>query len=195
MNQLFQPSSQNMLSETIHKTKIDGLYFIPHKHFPDNRGFYSELARVPEIEVVTGAKFTIKQLNQSRSNTNVIRGFHAEDWNKLVTVTSGLCFCALADFRKESPTFGFVETLYLGTAETALKGSIYISKGIGNSLCVVEGPADYVYAVDALWGERDASKDTAINLFDTDLAVEWPIPLEQMVISDRDRESISLKQL
>lgn len=195
MNKLYQPSNENKLSETIHSTKINGLYFIPHKYFPDNRGFYTELARVPEIEAITGTNFTIKQLNQSRSNTNVIRGFHAEDWNKLVTVTSGLCFCALADFRKESSTFGLVETMYLGTAESALKGSIYISKGIGNSLCVTQGPADYVYAVDALWGERDASKDTAINLFDTDLAVEWPIPLDQMIISDRDRESINLKAL
>ena len=192
---MFQPTKNNKLSETVHKTAIEGLYFIPHKYFPDDRGFYSELARTPEIDLLTGETFIAKQFNQSRSVTNVIRGFHAEDWNKLVTVTNGLCFCALVDLRKNSPTFAKSETFYLGTHQEALRGSIYISKGIGNSLCVVKGPVDYLYAVDAVWTDRDKSKDTAINLFDPDINIQWPIDRKQMIISDRDLNSVNLKDL
>jgi len=195
METTFQPTLENKVSETIHSTQIAGLYFIPHRHFPDERGFYSELARTPEIDALTGGSFIAKQFNQSRSIENVIRGIHAEDWNKLVTVTNGLCFCALVDLRTDSPSFGKSETLYLGTHEKALKGSIFISKGIGNSLCVVAGPVDYIYAVDAVWENRDTSNDTAINLFDPDIAIQWPIPREQMIVSNRDLHSVTLADL
>lgn len=195
MNTTFKPTEENKVSDTVHKTKIDGLFFIPHNYFPDNRGFYSELARTPEIDALTGKIFTVKQMNQSRSNTNVIRGIHAESWNKLITVTNGVCFCALVDLRKDSPTFGAFETFALGTAEPALRGSIYVSSGIGNSFCVTQGPADYVYAVDAIWAERDKSGDVAINLFDPEINIQWPIPKDQMIISNRDLNSVHLKDL
>lgn len=195
MNTIFKPTSENKISETIHKTAIDGLFYIPHKHFPDDRGFYSELARTPEIDDITGETFVAKQFNQSRSNENVIRGIHAEDWNKLVTVTNGACFCALVDLRKNSATFGKSETFLLGTTNKALKSSIYISRGIGNSFCVVKGPADYIYSVDAIWAERDTSNDVAINLFDPDINIQWPIPKEQLIVSDRDLQAVNLKDL
>lgn len=195
MHASFQPSAENKISETLHSTAIEGLYYIPHKYFPDERGFYSELARTPEIDELTGEIFIAKQFNQSHSKENVIRGIHAEDWNKLVTITSGLCFCALVDLRKNSPTFGKLETIAVGTTPEALRGSLYISKGIGNSFCVVAGPADYLYAVDALWAERDTSNDRAINLFDPEINVAWPIPREKMIVSQRDLNSVNLKDL
>lgn len=195
MDTQFTPTPENKISPTIHKTLIEGLYYIPHRQFPDDRGFYSELARIPELDAVTGSAFVAQQLNQSRSNTNVARGIHAEDWNKLITVTNGLCFCALVDLRKDSPTFGKHHTFLLGTSPKALRGSVYVAKGIGNSFCVLEGPADYVYAVDALWANRDTTKDVAVTLFDPDIAIQWPIPKEQLQISQRDLDSILLKEL
>lgn len=195
MKTTFKPTSENKVSETVHKTAIEGLYYIPHKHFPDDRGFYSELARTPEIDALTKETFVAKQFNQSRSNKNVIRGIHAEDWNKLVTITNGVCFCALVDLRKDSPTFGKSETLLLGTSGEALKGSIFITKGIGNSFCVVEGPADYIYAVDQIYAERDTSNDLSINLFDPDININWPISKEDLIISDRDLQAVNLKDL
>lgn len=195
MKTTFKPTSENKVSETVHKTAIEGLYYIPHKHFPDDRGFYSELARTPEIDALTKETFVAKQFNQSRSNKNVIRGIHAEDWNKLVTITNGVCFCALVDLRKDSLTFGKSETLLLGTSGEALKGSIFITKGIGNSFCVVEGPADYIYAVDQIYAERDTSNDLSINLFDPDININWPISKEDLIISDRDLQAVNLKDL
>lgn len=191
----FDIETANQVDEYIYQTKIDGLYFIKHKSFLDDRGFYSELSRTPEIEKVTGSPFVIKQLNQSRSKQNVIRGIHAEDWNKLITVTNGSCFCALVDLRVHSKTFGKSETFLLGTTDHAVKGSIFVSRGIGNSFCVIDGPADYVYAVDALYAQRDTSNDVAVNLFDPEIGIDWPIPKENMIISQRDQESVLLSEL
>lgn len=194
MQQNYQPSENQKINDNIYKTSIDGLYFLPHKVFHDDRGFYREMARIHEIEEVLGHKFEVKQLNQSQSKTNVIRGIHAEDWNKLVTVTSGLCFCAIVDLRPESNTFGKYEAFLLGTELEALFGSIFISKGLGNSLCVVKGPADYIYAVDAVWSERDKSGDIAIALFDQDINIQWPISTDKMIYSERDKNAITLKE-
>lgn len=191
----FSITSANKLDEFVYQTAIDGLYYIEHKSFTDERGFYSELARIPEIEKVTGQSFSVKQLNQSRSEQNVIRGIHAENWNKLITVTNGACFCALVDLRKDFKSYSKTETFVLGTEPNCLRGSIFVSSGIGNSFCVTTGPADYVYAVDELYADRDTSRDVAINLFDPKLNISWPIPEEQMIVSDRDRNSVSLSEL
>jgi len=177
----------------VFSTGIDGLYYLPHRIFADNRGFYTELARVPEIDELTGDKFMIKQTNLSMSVTNVARGMHAEDWNKLATVLTGRCFSALADVRPGSATFGKVETFVFGPDEGELQGSLYISRGLANSFAVLEGPAYYLYAVDALYAGRNLNNDLAISLFDKDLAVNWPIPQEKMIISERDRSSVSLR--
>lgn len=191
----FSPTDENKISPTIHRTSIEGLFFLPHKYIADNRGFYSELARIPEIEAVTGESFMVKQFNQSKSNQNVVRGIHAEDWNKLITVTSGLCFCALVDLRPESATFSKYESFYLGTEDQALKGSLFVKSGIGNSFCVIKGPADYIYAVDAIWSERNVDNDKAVALFDQDINIQWPIEHEQMIYSQRDYQGISLKEM
>jgi dTDP-4-dehydrorhamnose 3,5-epimerase-like enzyme len=204
----FIPTEENKISPTIHKTSIDGLFYIPHKTFLDDRGFYSELCRIPEIEELTKDNFVVKQLNQSRSNQNVTRGIHAESWNKLINVTSGICYCVLVDLRPDSSTFGKYESFYLGENEknalsmddktkdlNVLDGAIYTSSGIGNSLCVVKGPADYIYAVDAIWAERDTSGDKAINLFDKDLNIDWPIPREKMILSQRDIDTSPIREL
>ena len=192
-NSAFTPTDTNKISPTVHKTAIEGLLYIPHKSFPDERGFYAELARIPELEAARGAEFIVKQVNQSRSITNIARGIHAESWNKLVTVTTGLCFCAIVDLRPDSTTFGQHQTFMLGLGKTALSGSIFIPSGLGNSFCVLEGPADYVYLVDALWSERNTSEDVAIHLFDPDINIQWPIPQADLILSKRDTESISLR--
>jgi dTDP-4-dehydrorhamnose 3,5-epimerase len=190
----FTPSKENQVSEYIYRMPMEGLWYIQHKTFADDRGFYAELGRIPELDVVVDEPFAIKQLNLSHSYKNVIRGFHAENWNKLLTVTNGVIFAAWADIRTKSSTFGEVVTMEVGKDNGTPWGSIFVSKGIANSFCTLTENADYLYAVDQLYSERDTSHDVAISLFDADLAVEWPISPNQMIISDRDRSSISLRE-
>lgn len=192
---MYQPSEDKAIAPGIYATSLEGLYFIPSQKHVDDRGYYAELTRIPEIDAVRKSTFVVKQVNVARSVSNIARGIHAEQWNKLVTVTNGTAFCAFADIRPESSTFGQVETALLGTNEDALFGSFFIEKGIGNSLCVTEGPVDYIYYVDELYKNRDTSFDRAVSLFDPDLAIEWPIPQDQMIISERDKQAVSLREL
>jgi dTDP-4-dehydrorhamnose 3,5-epimerase len=189
----FTPSPDNQVSEFIYRMPFEGMLYIDHKRFDDERGFYAELDRIPEIEAALGISFPIKQLNLSHSEKNVIRGFHAEDWNKLLSIITGSCFCAWADIRPDSETFGDVTTMEVG-AEAAHFGSVFLPRGIANSFCAPSGPVDYLYAVDQLYTQRDTSHDVAISLFDPDLAVPWPISRKEMIVSERDEQAISLRE-
>lgn len=191
---MFQPSVSLEIKDGVFKTKIDGLYYLSYNFVADERGFFAEVGHTHKIEAVTGQPFKIAQINHSRSNLNVVRGMHAEGWNKLTTVINGLAFSALADVRPESPTFGQMETFEFGPDNGGLKGSLFISMGIANSVCVLKAPVDYIYCVDKLYRDRDPRGDQAISLFDPDLNIAWPIERGKMIISARDKDAVTLRQ-
>lgn len=193
---MFSPSAENEVAPGIHSTKIQGLYYIQYKKFIDNRGFFSDITGFKNLEKVIGKRMDIKQINFASSHTNVIRGLHSEGWNKLVTVFSGKAFSALVDIRPESPTFKAIEYFMFDTDENSDLGtSLYIPMGVSNSVCAIEGPVSYHYAVDAFYDERDPNGDKALSVFDPELNLQWPIPREQMIISERDKESITLQEM
>lgn len=183
------------MTMNIKSTKINGLYYLEPNHFADERGFFAEIVHLPELEKVIAKPFNIKQVNHAHSVTNTTRGLHAENWNKFIRVASGVAFCALADVQPDSATFGQVETFILGQGEKAQPGSLFVSKGIANSYCVLKGPVDYIYCVDALYQNRKPEDNQAISLFDPDLNISWPIPKEKMLLSARDQNSKTLRQL
>ncbi|KKU44508.1 MAG: Pyridine nucleotide-disulfide oxidoreductase, partial [Microgenomates group bacterium GW2011_GWA2_46_7] len=111
---MFKPDSALEIQPGVFKTKIEGLYFLAYNFVGDERGFFAEVGHTHKIEAVTGQPFKIAQINHSRSLLNVVRGMHAEGWNKLVTVINGFAFSALADVRPGSSTFGVVEIFELG---------------------------------------------------------------------------------
>lgn len=190
----YQPKKASEAGQGFLQTPFAGMYYLPLKVFKDERGYFTETGRVPEIEKLVDHEFKIAQLNLSLSKTNVARGFHAEGWNKLVTVTTGVAMCAWVDIRPESETFGQVFSMKMGDGQEAHFGSVYIPQGIANSFLVIEGPMLYSYAVDRLYKDRDQSGDAAISLFDPDLGMNWPIDEDQIIISQRDVDSISLKE-
>ena len=156
---LYQPAASLEIKDGVFKTKIEGLFYLSYTFSADERGFFAEVGHTHKIEAITGKPFKIAQVNHSRSEANVVRGMHAEGWNKLTTVINGLAFSALADVRPESKTFGQVETFEFGPDNGGLKGSLYISQGIANSVCVLKAPVDYIYCVDKLYQDRDCLAD------------------------------------
>lgn len=195
MDNLFRPTEDNKIADRIYKTAIPGLFYINTPIASDNRGFFREVALIPELQKVLPFDFQVKQINHARSEKNVIRGMHAEDWNKLVTVIHGTALCVLSDIRPNSETFLKSEYFLLGYSENALPGTLFITKGIANSVCTIEAPVEYLYFVDALYKERDTTRDTAISIFDPDLDINWPIQKGDIIISERDKNSVSLRQL
>lgn len=193
---IYQPAADLQISDHIFKTKINDLYYITIDKHNDERGFFSQIIVLKELEQVLGHSFAVKQVNYSNSKTNVVRGMHAEGWNKLVTVTHGKAFSALADIRPDSETFKQVEYFQLGFDLNPDKGAaLYVPQGLANSICALEGPVDYIYLVDKLYSERDPAGDAALSIFDPALNIQWPLTREQMILSQRDIEAKSLEEI
>ena len=193
----YTPTKELEIAENIFKTSIDGLYYIKYKKFIDDRGFFSQILEPERIRAAGINKdFQIKQVNLSVSRSKIARGIHTEGWNKLITVVQGHAFCALADVRKNSPTYKKVEYFdFIADPNNEWGESLYISKKIGNSVCAVEGPMHYLYGVDLLYHERNKADDLAVSIFDPDLNIKWPFAKEEMIISQRDIDSITLQEL
>ncbi len=192
---IFRPTQKNQVARDIYSTPFNGVYFLKQDIHLDERGWYSELSRVKELNALFETPFVIQQVNLSCSNTNVARGIHAENWSKLIAPVAGECLSVLADFRLNSPTFKQTLAFKLGqNSEQQLMGAIFVPPGVGNSFLVTKGPLYYLYCVNQLYHERDKSGDMAISLFDPELDISWPISKNQMIISERDKNSITLKE-
>ena len=172
----------------ITKTSIEGLYIIEKETFSDERGFFREVFHLDDLEQEIGRKFELKQMNHSRSNPNVLRALHAENWSKLVYPVSGKMFSAVVDIRPESKTFGRCETFSFD--ENSQK-ALFISPGLANSICVDGNePVDYIYLVDAYYDGKDTR---AIAWNDPDLNIVWPIG--NPIVSERDKNNPILREL
>lgn len=191
MIKTFSPTDQDKLSETIYKTSLAGVLLVKPPLFKDDRGFFKQMCVISELEKVTGVPFKIAQINHARTNPKVIKGFHAEGWNKLVTVVTGECISVIIDLRPDSPTFGQHQAFLLGESEQT---ALYLPVGVGNSVCVTSQiPMEYLYFVDKEYANRDKTNDRAISIFDEHLNIDWPI--ENPIISDRDKNGIKLKEM
>ena len=167
---------------------IDGLFVFERPRQDDDRGFFREAFRLSELEQVLSDPPRFVQMNHSRSYRHVLRGLHAENWEKLVYVPSGRVFTALADIRPASPTFGKTATFHLDEESTVT--ALFIPRGLAHGYCVLSDAADYVYQVSAYY---DGSDTRAVAWDDPDLAVPWPLP--KPILSDRDMHNPSLRDL
>lgn len=179
---------KNMEKQYIKTTSIPGLLILDRPKFSDERGFFRELFHKDELEKMAGLKFDAIQMNHSRSSPGVIRGIHAEGWNKIIYPVSGEVFIAIVDIRPELSTFAKVETFNIGDNN---RFGLFIPNGLANSFCVIgDKPLDYVYLVDAYWDGLDTR---AIAWNDSDLNINWPV--KNPIISQRDKNNPTLREL
>ena len=194
---LYQPTDNDLIANGIYKTKLSGLLFITSQKHIDERGYFSEVTRLPELNALLDTPFKPAQINHAKNKKNVIKGFHAENWNKLVTVPNGVAFSVLLDVRKDSPTFGQYQMFLIGDDPDfpdALYGALYIPAGVANSVLVMTETLNYFYFFDKLYKERDPKKDVAISLFDPELNVPWPVAPSNLIISERDKNALTLRE-
>jgi dTDP-4-dehydrorhamnose 3,5-epimerase len=172
----------------VHSTAVAGLLVVRSDTHGDDRGFFRQTYRVDELAEALGREPVLRQGNHSRSAAGTLRGFHAEPWDKLIYVVRGTAFCAIADTRPESPTFGVVETFTLGD-EPGDRIRLFISEGLSNSFCSLT-ETDYVYDVTGYYTPRVDRRAVAWD--DPDLAVDWPIT--DPLLSDADRCNPTLRE-
>jgi len=153
------------------ETNIPGLLVVHWPEHDDKRGFFRQTYQAREIAAVLQHEVRFLQGNHSRSHARVLRGFHAEAWDKCVYVARGTATCVVADLRAGSPTFGRTESFVLGDPPGE-RIRLFISKGLGNAVyCHTE--VDYLNEVSE---EFDPSRRAGIIWNDPDLAVVWHDP-------------------
>uniref|UniRef100_UPI0025923FAE bifunctional dTDP-4-dehydrorhamnose 3,5-epimerase family protein/NAD(P)-dependent oxidoreductase n=1 Tax=uncultured Ornithinimicrobium sp. TaxID=259307 RepID=UPI0025923FAE len=123
----------------------------------------------------------------SNGPAGVTRGVHAEPWDKLVSVVAGRVFGAWVDLR-EGPTFGTSFTLELDELV-----AVFVPEGVGNSYQTLTKGAVYSYLVNDHWSPE--ATYTMLNLADPTVAIDWPIPLTEAVVSDKDQTHPTLDQI
>lgn len=176
----------------VQPTGIEGLLVVGWPVHGDERGFFTQTYQHSELTEALGRPLQLRQGNHSRSQPGVLRGFHAEPWDKLVYVARGVAFCAVADIRGDSPTFGDVATFTLGDAPRGDRVRLFIAQGLANSFCTLgDEPTDYLYDVSEEWRPGVAKPSVAWD--DPDLGVAWPIA--EPTLSEADRANPRLREL
>lgn len=172
-----------------YETSIPGLIIFDLTVFGDNRGWFKENWQRQKMTALGLPDFEPVQNNFSfNDKKGVLRGIHAEPWDKFISVGSGKFFGAWVDIREGSPTYG---TTF--TAEIDASKAIFVPAGVANSYLTLEDNTVYSYLVNDHW-YPDASY-TFINAADPDLAIKWPIPLDQCELSDKDKNHPMFKDI
>ena len=176
------------MADFIKQTSLKGLLILERPIFPDERGFFKEVFHMDELEQELGFEFKPIQWNHSNSKPKVLRGQHAENWNKLIYPITGKAFAAVLDIREDSETFGKFETFNFNED---YRFALFIPKGFANSFCVIgDKDVNYLYLVDSYY---DGSDTKAIAWDDPDVKIDWPI--KDPIISDRDKNNPRLRDL
>ena len=167
------------------KTPIEGLLVIEPRVFRDARGYFVETYNEQRYrEAGIDAQFV--QDNQSCSSYGVVRGLHFQKppyaQAKLVCCTVGRVLDVAVDLRPESPTFGQWFGVELSEEN---KRQFFIPKGFAHGFSVLSESAIFTYKCDDFYHPE---AEGGILLNDPDLAIDWRIPEEARIISDKDKK-------
>ena len=169
-------------------TGIPGLLRAELDVHGDERGWFKESYQRAKLEAAGLPRLEVVQNNVSyNAPVGVARGIHGEPWDKWVSPAHGRVFAAVVDLR-EGDGFGRVETAVLGPGQ-----ALYVPRGCGNSFCTLEPHTVYSYLVNAHWSPD--AEYVSVDLFDPDLAIAWPLPRAQMVVSAKDAAHPPLREV
>ena len=163
---------------------ISGVLLVTPPRFADSRGYFVETYSQRGFAAI-GIDMTFRQDNQSLSTQRgTIRGLHfqlaPEPQSKLVRVLTGSVFDAAIDLREGSATYG----KWCGATLTAARGeTMFVPKGFAHGFCTLEPDTIIAYKVDGFYNK---AAERGIRWDDPDIAVEWPLPADEIVVSERD---------
>lgn len=167
---------------SVAETGIEGLKVVDLAVHGDSRGWFKENWQRAKMTALGIPDLRVVQNNISYNDSRgVTRGIHAEPWDKFISVARGSVFGAWVDLREGSATFGKVYTCTLDPSK-----AIYVPRGVGNSFQALEDGTAYTYLVDAHWSLELKKTYTFVNLADPELAIQWPIPLDEATVSEAD---------
>ena len=177
------------------KTEIDGVVIIEPKVFGDARGYFFESFSERDFnEAMTpilghGIKFV--QDNESMSSYGVMRGLHFQTMpytqSKLVRCVKGAVLDVAVDIRKGSPTYGQHVAVEL-TEDNHRQ--FFVPRGFAHGFAVLSETAVFQYKCDNFYAPAN---DGGVSIVDESLGIDWRIPVEKALLSEKDTKHALLK--
>ena len=177
------------------KTTIDGVVIIDPRVFEDSRGYFFESFSQREFDEkvapILGHTVTFVQDNESKSSYGVMRGLHFQHppftQSKLVRCVKGVVLDVAVDIRKGSPTYGQHVAVEL-TEENHRQ--FFVPRGFAHGFAVLSETAVFQYKCDEFYHPE---ADGGISILDDSLGIDWRIPTEKALLSEKDAKHSLLK--
>ena len=165
------------------KTKLDGVVIIEPKIFGDSRGYFFESFSQREFEEKV-RKINFVQDNESMSSYGVMRGLHFQrppfTQSKLVRCVKGAVLDVAVDIRKGSPTYG--QHVAVELTENNHR-QFFVPRGFVHGFAVLSETAVFQYKCDNFYAPQ---ADGGISIVDESLGIDWQIPVEKALLSEKD---------
>lgn len=172
------------------ETAIEDVVIIEPRLFKDERGYFFESFSQREFEEKI-RKISFVQDNESKSSYGVLRGLHFQKppyaQSKLVRVIKGAVLDVAVDIRKGSPTFGKHVAVKL-TEENHLQ--LFIPRGFAHGFSVLSQEVIFQYKCDNFYAPQS---EGALAWDDSDLNINWRIPTNQIILSEKDKHHEKIK--
>lgn len=172
------------------KTPIEGVVIIEPKVFKDARGYFFESFSQREFEEKV-RKINFVQDNESMSSYGVMRGLHFQrppfTQSKLVRCVKGRVLDVAVDIRKGSPTYGQHVAVEL-TEDNHRQ--FFVPRGFAHGFAVLSETAVFQYKCDNFYAPQ---ADGGISIKDDSLGIDWHIPVENALLSEKDTKHALLK--
>lgn len=172
------------------KTAIEGVVIIEPRIFKDTRGYFFESFSQKEFDEKV-YPVTFVQDNESMSSYGVMRGLHFQrppySQAKLVRCVKGAVLDVAVDIRKGSPTYGQHVSVEL-SEENHLQ--IFIPKGFAHGFSVLSETAVFQYKCNEFYHPE---AEGGISILDESLGIDWKIPANQAILSEKDTKHPLLK--
>ena len=171
------------------KTEIEGVLIIEPKVFSDKRGYFFESFSQREFEQKVSETLFLQD-NESKSTYGVLRGLHFQkppfEQAKLVRVVSGKVLDVAVDIRRNSPTYGMHVSTELSGEN---KRQIFIPRGFAHGFVVMSEEVIFQYKCDDYYMPE---YEGALLWDDPQLNIDWKLPMEDIILSDKDKKNPTL---
>ena len=175
------------------RTNIEGVWIVTPRVFDDARGYFMETYRKEEFDAHVGREVNFVQDNESRSTRGVLRGLHyqrgAAAQAKLVRVVKGHVVDVAVDLRRDSPTLGRFVMVELSGEN---RRQLFVPRGFAHGFQVLSNEAVFAYKVDNLYCKES---EFGIRYDDPEIGVDWKIPADKVITSEKDRLANKLKDI
>ncbi|MCQ2134655.1 MAG: dTDP-4-dehydrorhamnose 3,5-epimerase [Bacteroidales bacterium] len=172
------------------KTDIEGVVILEPRVFSDARGYFFESFSQREFEEKV-RKINFVQDNESMSSYGVMRGLHFQrppyTQSKIVRCVKGRVLDVAVDIRKGSPTYGKHVAVEISEENHR---QIFIPRGFAHGFAVLSETAVFQYKCDNFYAPQ---ADGGISIMDRSLGIDWQIPLEKAILSEKDTKHELLK--